>query len=64
MIEVRHLETVDAGQSDQGLLLGVYRHLSELAKIGAGYNFGRFSDDLTDLSLDDKGMFINIIGTF
>jgi len=32
--------------------------------VGAGYNFGRFSDDLRDLTLDDKGPFLNIVGKF
>jgi hypothetical protein len=32
-------------------------------KLGAGYNFTDFSDDLTDLSYDQQGAFVNIIGT-
>ena len=32
-------------------------------KAGAGYNFTDFSDDLTDLSYDHRGAFINLIGT-
>jgi hypothetical protein len=30
--------------------------------VGAGYNFTDFSDDLTDLSYDHQGMFVNLIG--
>jgi len=32
-------------------------------KVGAGYNFTDFSDDLTDLRYDDKGVFVNLIVT-
>jgi hypothetical protein len=32
-------------------------------KIGAGYNFTDFSDDLTDLRYDHKGVFVNLVVT-
>jgi hypothetical protein len=32
--------------------------------LGAGYNFGSFSDDLTDLTRDDRGLFLNITASF
>ena len=44
---VRSLERVD----HDGVLLGVYRHLGNHIKLGAGYNFSKFSDDLTDLDV-------------
>jgi hypothetical protein len=31
-------------------------------KLGIGYNFGAFSDDLRDLVHDDHGVFINLVG--
>ncbi|MDO9225556.1 MAG: hypothetical protein Q8M09_08550 [Pseudomonadota bacterium] len=31
-------------------------------KLGAGYNFTDFSDDLTDVSYRSHGWFINLIG--
>ena len=46
-----------------GALVAVYRYLGEHLKVGAGYNFTDFSDDLTDLSYDHQGVFINMIGT-
>ena len=46
-----------------GALVAVYRYLGEHFKVGAGYNFTDFSDDLTDLSYDHQGVFINLIGT-
>jgi len=32
-------------------------------RVGAGYNFSDFSDDLTDLSYKHQGVFVNIVGT-
>jgi hypothetical protein len=31
-------------------------------KLGVGYNFTDFSDDLTDLNFDDRGAFLNVTG--
>jgi hypothetical protein len=31
-------------------------------KVGVGYNFTDFSDDLTDLSFDHRGAFLNVTG--
>ena len=47
-----------------GALLGIYRHLGDNAKIGAGYNVSTFSDDLRDFSTDNKGFFVNLVGKF
>ena len=46
------------------MLLAVYRHFGDHAKAGVGYNFTDFSDDLTDLSYDSHGWFINVIGKY
>ena len=32
-------------------------------QVGVGYNFTDFSDDLTDLRYNHKGVFVNLIGT-
>lgn len=58
------LWTQDADTADLGLLAAVYRHVGENFKIGVGYNFGNFSDDLSDLTYDDHGVFLNAIGKF
>lgn len=62
--EVRGLWLSELEQVQYGALLGVYRHLGDNMKFGVGYNFGRFSDDLTDLTLDDEGVFVNVVGKF
>lgn len=64
MAEGRGLWMSELEQVNYGLLAGVYRQMGDNLKIGFGYNFGRFSDDLTDLTWDDKGVFVNVIGQF
>jgi lipopolysaccharide assembly outer membrane protein LptD (OstA) len=63
LVEARTLDLPDVNQTRTGALIAVYRYLGEHLKIGAGYNFTDFSDDLTDLSYDHQGMFVNVIGT-
>ncbi|EBA11991.1 TonB-dependent receptor [Roseobacter sp. CCS2] len=62
--EVRNLTAVQAETSDTGVLATVYRHVGDHLKIGGGYNFGQFSDDLTDLVQDDQGLFINLVAKY
>lgn len=64
LFEARHLRASDAGLSEYGLLGAVYRQIGKNLKLGVGYNSGRFSDDLTDLTFDDKGLFINLVANF
>ncbi len=63
LAEVRMLDLPDVRQRRSGALLGVYRYIGKHLKVGAGYNFTDFSDDLTDLSYDHQGVFVNLIGT-
>jgi len=63
LVEGRMLDLPDAHDRRSGVLLGLYRHLGDHVKVGAGYNFSDFSDDLTDLSYRHQGVFINIVGT-
>jgi hypothetical protein len=46
------------------VLAAVYRQLGDNFKIGVGYNFGHFSDDLSKIGVDEQGVFINAIGKF
>jgi flagellar motor protein MotB len=62
LIELRRLDLPDAEDSRAGALLGVYRHMGNHLKLGAGYNFTDFSDDLTNLDYRHQGFFINLIG--
>lgn len=62
LIEGRLLDVPDAQDQRAGTLLGLYRHIGENLKIGVGYNFTDFSDDLTDLSYNSQGVFVNFVG--
>ncbi len=62
LMEGRLLDLPEAQDRRSGILLGMYRHISKNFKVGAGYNFTNFSDDLTDLSYQSRGLFINVIG--
>ena len=55
MAEYRWLAVKDGGDK-QGLLLGVDRDVGRNFRIGVGYNFTRFSDDLTDFDYDHEGL--------
>jgi hypothetical protein len=62
LLEARILKVNAADDERSGFLVAIYRHINRHFKLGAGYNFTDFSDDLTDLDYDSKGWFINLIG--
>lgn len=64
LLEGRILHMPEAQTTDYGALVAVYRHVGDNFKVGVGYNFGNFSDDLRDLTLDDEGVFLNVVGKF
>jgi hypothetical protein len=64
LIEGRLLDLPDAQDRLSGVLLGIYRHLGNYVKLGVGYNFSKFSDDLTQLGYKHQGLFINLVGEF
>ena len=59
--EVRMLDLRDVSQRRRGALAAIYRYVGKNAKVGAGYNFTGFSDDLTDLGYNHHGVFLNIV---
>ena len=64
LAEGRVLSSSLANDKQYGALLGVYRHVGDNAKIGVGYSFSKFSDDLTDFETDNDGFFLNLVGKF
>jgi outer membrane protein OmpA-like peptidoglycan-associated protein len=64
MLELRRLEVHETDDARTGCLTGLYRHVGDHLKIGAGYNFTNYSDNLTDLSNRSHGFFVNTIGKF
>jgi hypothetical protein len=63
MAEARILWTPE-GTSQIGFVAALYRDMGENFKMGVGYNFGSFSDDLRDFVQDDQGVFVNLVGKF
>jgi hypothetical protein len=62
LIETRLLDMVDLNEQRSGALLMVSRSLGSHIKVGVGYNFTSFSDDLTDLDFDHQGAFLSLTG--
>ncbi len=59
------LKNQDIGKDKNfGWLAGGYYHVNNHAKLGLGYSFSEFSSDLTNLSIDNKGFFINLVTKF
>ena len=63
LAEGRMLNLTDLDELRAGALLSLSRYLGDHLKVGVGYNFTDFSEDLTDLSYDHHGFFFNVIGS-
>ena len=64
LIELRRLSIRETDDHRLGFLLGGYRHIGDHVKLGAGYNFTNYSDELTDVSYRSHGFFVNMLGKF
>lgn len=64
LLEGRMLKATAADDERSGYLVAVYRHFGNHAKVGLGYNFTDFSDDLTDFSYNERGLFLNVVSKF
>lgn len=64
LAEGRVLSSSLADDTQTGALVGLYRHVGDNAKVGVGYNFSKFSDDLTNFDTDSDGFFLNLVGKF
>jgi hypothetical protein len=64
LLEGHMLHQEDDG-TKSGFLTGIYKHIGDHVKLGVGYNFTDFSDDLTKTDdYEASGWFINLIGKF
>ena len=64
LIEGRRLVADQAGFDESGFLGAFSRQVGQNIELGLGYNLGSFSDDLTDLTYDDRGVFLNLSAKF
>jgi opacity protein-like surface antigen len=62
--EFHYLDVQEAGDANYGALIGVYRYINKNTKVGVGYNFSDFSDDITDLSYKSRGFYFDVLGEF
>lgn len=62
LAEGRMLDLPDLDERRGGLLFAIYKQATRNIKVGLGYNFTDFSEDLTDLSYDHDGVFLNVVG--
>jgi outer membrane protein OmpA-like peptidoglycan-associated protein len=62
LAEYRWLADSDGDSTRNGALLGLYHRVGERFKVGVGYNFTDFDDDLGFDSYDNRGWFIDLIG--
>jgi hypothetical protein len=63
LAEYRVLDVKEGGVKS-GYLLGIDRDITKNFRVGLGYNFTNFSDDLTKLDYKYKGWFVNFLGTY
>lgn len=63
LVEFRHLAVKDGG-TRRGWLMGVDRDITRNLRIGIGYNFTSFSDDLTKFGYTYRGLFLNVVGSY
>ncbi|MGA0605240.1 OmpA family protein [Phenylobacterium sp. VNQ135] len=63
-LELRNLRVKETKDDRTGALVAIYRHVGDNAKVGVGYNFTDYSDDLTDLSYRNRGLFLNVLAKF
>ena len=63
LAEYRWLDVKDGG-TRSGFLVGLDRDINQNFRLGVGYNFTDFSDDLTNFDYDHRGWFLNLVGTY
>jgi len=64
LLEYRWLNVQQNESTRHGLLASIDRHIGNNFKIGLGYNFTDFSDDLRDVDYDNQGWFVNLVGKY
>jgi len=64
LLEYRYVANSELNDARSGALIGMYRHLGRQLKLGAGYNFTDYSEDLTNLDYNNGGWYLDLVGKF
>jgi opacity protein-like surface antigen len=64
LLERRVQRQRESDTSQSGFLGGLFYKFNKHVKVGAGYNWSHFDDDLTTIEQDSKGWFVNIVSAF
>ncbi len=64
LAEYRRLEVEEDDSVRDGFLVGLDRHIGEHFKLGIGYNFTEFSDDLRLVGYEHKGWYLSVVGKY
>lgn len=64
MAQYHWLNSDESEDTQHGAMISIDRHIGKNMKIGIGYNFTKFDDDLRSNDGDAKGWFINLVGKF
>ncbi|TCJ86750.1 MtrB/PioB family outer membrane beta-barrel protein, partial [Cocleimonas flava] len=64
MAQYHWLNSDESQDTQHGAMIAVDRHIGENMKIGLGYNFTNFNDDLSNTDGDAEGWFINLVGKY
>ncbi len=64
MAQYHWLNSEESQDTQHGAMVSVDRHIGKNMKIGIGYNFTSFDDDLANTDGNAKGWFINLVGKF
>lgn len=62
--EYHILKDEKSDNTEDGIVLGLYKDFNTNVKVGVGYNFTNYDDNLKVLDYNSNGWFINIIGKF
>ncbi|MGB6128354.1 MAG: hypothetical protein WBG30_06350 [Psychrilyobacter sp.] len=63
-MEYHILSDRESHNIEDGVIVGVYKDLNKNIKLGVGYNFTSYDDNLENLSYDSNGWFVNFVGKF
>lgn len=64
MAEYHWMNSDQSKDSQHGAMVSIDRHIGKNMKLGVGYNFTNFTDDLMDTDGTAKGWFINLVGKY